>query len=101
MLGVAQVPDSFTAKSESKTLTYRYFISSEDLDLLKMQEAAVAFKGKHNFRRFLNSQYDKIQINPIVEILDSKIVLLEHNSNFYPVAYYEVKSTNFFVNQVN
>lgn len=100
VMAFSYVSSSFFARSEPKILTYRYFLFSEGLSLPAMQEAAALFKGAHNFRRFLNSQYDKIQVNPVVNVLSSKIVVLEQNSDFTPVAYYEISASAFFTNLV-
>lgn len=98
--GCASVDPSFCAKTESKTITYRYIIFKENLNLIAMQKAAALFLGKQNFRRFLSSQYDKTQVDPVVDILNSKIVILEQNSDFLPMAYYEITANTFFAKQV-
>lgn len=95
-----RIASSFSAKTEPKIITYRYLIFEDYLNIESMNQAAKLFLGKQNFKRFLNSQYDKKRINPIIDILSSQIVVTGQTSDFGPVAYYEVTASSFFTNQV-
>lgn len=99
-MGFARVEQNFNAKLNPKVITYRYFFFDNSYDLTKMQEAALIFKGKYSFKRFLNSEYDKSKTNAVVEILETQIHIFKNCSTFNPVGYYELKSDGFYANQV-
>lgn len=98
--GFVNVEQHFSAKLLPRIETYRYFFFEDGLNLEGMAAAALCLIGAHDFTKLLGPMYAKTQANCHLELLESKIVILDNNSVFHPVAYYEVKSPRFLKDQV-
>lgn len=96
----ARVEQNFCARNFPKILTYRYFLFDGDLDIDMMQRTAPVFIGKHLASSFTSLKYKKLQDQTMYEIFSSRIVVLQQDSSFNPVGYFEVKSSCFGENQV-
>ncbi|KAI9358352.1 pseudouridine synthase [Pilaira anomala] len=95
VLAWAPVSDTFNARFDCKSRTYKYFFEKGNLDLELMRQAAKYMTGSHDFRNFCKLDPSKNITNYERTILYLDILPVENG--FYQV---ELKGTAFLWHQV-
>lgn len=116
-ISIKQVDQKFNIIQNPKVKEYNYLFAfgekphpfsaslvatfQEDLDIEKMKEAALLFKGKHSFHSFVEAANEKTKVDR--EILDAEIIEnTKYQANFFPEKTYifKVRGEGFMRSQV-
>lgn len=90
-------PEGFDARFSCLSRSYRYYFYGDDVDITKMREAALLFKGEHDFRNFCKVDGSKQITNFERTVMDCDIMKFDRETELY---WFDLKGSAFLWHQV-